>query len=134
MLQVGLVLPAGFNVMSYGAAATFETVNLITGKKSYSLSLLSEHGGPVPNSFGGTTNTEPLDTRPFDTLLVGSGVCCLESNPTLAALLRKVSGNARRIASMCISAFVLAEAGILDGKRVTTHWAWAQELEKRYPK
>jgi transcriptional regulator GlxA family with amidase domain len=35
---------------------------------------------------------------------------------------------------MCLSAFVLAEAGILDGRRVTTHWAWAQELQARFPK
>jgi transcriptional regulator GlxA family with amidase domain len=133
-LRVGLILPAGFNVMSYSAAATFDTVNLVAGEALYDISLLSEHGGPVPNSFGGTTNTEPLDTRPFDTLLVGAGVGCTRPSPGLVTLLQEASRNTRRVASMCLSSFILAEAGILDGRRATTHWAWAQELEQRFPK
>jgi transcriptional regulator GlxA family with amidase domain len=134
MLSVGLLLPAGFNVMSYSTVATFEAVNLVTGEERYDISILSEHGGPVPNSFGGTTNTEPLNTKSFDTLLVASGVCCTRPSSKLVTLLQEASKNARRVASMCLSAFVLAEAGILDGRRVTTHWAWAQELGQRFPK
>jgi transcriptional regulator GlxA family with amidase domain len=134
MVSVGLVLPAGFNVMSYGAAATFETVNLVAGKKLYDISLLSERGGRVSNSFGGTTNTEPLNCRRFDTLLVGGGVDSTQPNPELVALIGEVAGNARRVGSMCLSSFILAEAGILDGRRATTHWAWAKELEQRFPK
>ncbi|PZV40104.1 GlxA family transcriptional regulator [Mesorhizobium kowhaii] len=134
MLRVGLVLPAGFNVLTYSTVATFETVNLISGEELYNISLLSELGGPVANSFGCITNTEPLDAGPFDTLLVGSGVCCTQPSPALAAFLQEASRKTRRIASMCLSAFVLAEAGILDGRRATTHWAWAQELQVRFPK
>jgi transcriptional regulator GlxA family with amidase domain len=134
MLRVGLVLPAGFNVLTYSTVATFETVNLVAGEELYSVCLLSELGGPVANSFGCTTNTEPLGIGHFDTLLVGSGVCCIQPSRGLVTRLQEASKKTRRIASMCLSAFVLAEAGILDGRRVTTHWAWAQELEARFPK
>ena len=48
MLRVGLILPAGFDVMSYATLATFETANLIAGEKFYDISILSEHGGQCP--------------------------------------------------------------------------------------
>ena len=70
MLRVALILPAGFHVMSYATVATFDTANSIAGEQFYELSILSEHGGPVPNSFGTATETERLDIKFFDTLLM----------------------------------------------------------------
>jgi transcriptional regulator GlxA family with amidase domain len=134
MLRVGLILPAGFHVMSYAAIATFDTANFISGEPFYDISILSEHGGPVPNSFGMLTETEPLDIKPFDTLLVGGGVAFTSPTPKLLAFLREAVTDGRRVASISIGAFILAEAGILDGRRATTHWACAQELERRFPK
>ena len=132
MLRVGLILPAGFHVMSYATLATSDTANSIAGEQF--LSILSEHGGPVPNSFGTATETDPLDIKPFDTLLVGAGCAPTPPTPKLLTFLREAVTDARRVASICIGAFTLAEAGILDGRRVTTHWAFAQELERRFPK
>jgi transcriptional regulator GlxA family with amidase domain len=134
MLRVGLILPAGFHVMSYAALATFDTANFIAGEEFYAVSILSERGGPVPNSFGTATETEALDSKPFDTLLVGAGLALTPPSPKLVAFLREAITDARRVASICIGTFILAEAGILDGKRVTTHWAWSQELQRRFPK
>src|SRR5271163_2090375 len=57
MLRVGLILPAGFGVMSYATLATFDNANFIAGEQFYELSIHSEHGGPVLNSFGGTIET-----------------------------------------------------------------------------
>jgi transcriptional regulator GlxA family with amidase domain len=134
MLRVGLILPAGFHVMSYAALATFDTANFIADEKFYDVSILSENGGPLPNSFGTATETEPLDIKPFDTLLVGAGLAVTPPTPKLLTFLREAERDARRVASICIGTFILAEAGILDGRRVTTHWAWAQELARRFPK
>jgi transcriptional regulator GlxA family with amidase domain len=134
MLRVGLILPARFHVMSYSAIATFDTANFIAGEPFYDISVLSEQGGAVPNSFGMLTETEPMDIKPFDTLLVGAGVAITPPTPKLLTFLREAVTDVRRIASICIGAFTLAEAGILDGRRATTHWAVAQELERRFPK
>jgi transcriptional regulator GlxA family with amidase domain len=134
MLRVGLILPAGFHVMSYATIGTFDTANFIAGEQFYDISILSEHGGPVPNSFGTATETEPLDIKPFDTLLVGAGVAFTPPTPKLMTFLREAVTDVRRVASISIGTFILAEAGILDGRRATTHWASAQELERRFPK
>jgi transcriptional regulator GlxA family with amidase domain len=134
MHRIGLVLPAGFHVMSYAALATFDTANYIAGEKLYDVRVVSENGGPLPNSFGAVTETEPLDVKRFDTLLLGAGLACSPPSPKLFGLLREAVKDARRVASICIGAFILAEAGLLDGRRATTHWAFAKEFAERFPK
>ena len=134
MHRVGLIVPAGFHVMSYAALATFDTANYIARETFYEVNILSDNGGPVPNSFGTATDTLPLDIKPFDTLLIGAGLALTPPTPKLSGFLREAVKDARRVASICIGSFVLAEAGILDGRRATMHWAWAQELAGRFPK
>ena len=115
VLRVGLILPADFHVMSYATLATFETANFIAGDQFYDVSILSEHGGPVPNSFGMATETEPLDVKPFDTLLVGAACAPTPPTPKLLTFLREAVTDVRRVASICIGAFILAEAGFSTG-------------------
>ena len=54
--------------------------------------------------------------------------------PELPRLVGKIAARARRIAGLCTGAFVLGDAGLLDGRRATTHWAWATALQQRHPR
>jgi transcriptional regulator GlxA family with amidase domain len=97
--------------------------------------LLSEHGGPVQSSAGMTLETEKFGDPSFDTIIVGSitEVKMPPFGPTLIAFVQEAAKASRRTASICSGAFVLAEAGLLNGRRATMHWAHAAEFRVRFP-
>jgi transcriptional regulator GlxA family with amidase domain len=70
-----------------------------------------------------------------DTLMVagGPGVDAAAENPVLVDWVRARAGEARRAASVCTGAFLLAAAGVLDGRRAVTHWSFCAELARRFP-
>jgi transcriptional regulator GlxA family with amidase domain len=70
----------------------------------------------------------------LDLLLVPGGHGARHPDPGLVAWLRDHAARARRLASVCTGAFLLAEAGFLDGRRVTTHWSHCAQLAARYPR
>ncbi|AZB32244.1 GlxA family transcriptional regulator [Chryseobacterium bernardetii] len=72
---------------------------------------------------------------PIDTLLVaGTDLRTLNDiNPDLYPYLQNITGRVRRMGSVCVGAFVLAKAGLLKGKQVTTHWKYADMLQQIYP-
>jgi transcriptional regulator GlxA family with amidase domain len=97
--------------------------------------LLSEYGGSVTSSSGIAVQTEPAKFHDVDTLLVaGQTQPVRPSSPGLLDIMRQAAVHARRVGSICTGAFLLAEAGLLDGKRVTTHWMQARDLQRAYPK
>jgi transcriptional regulator GlxA family with amidase domain len=77
----------------------------------------------------------PSPRRSLDTLLIagGHGARAVPADQQLLRWIRQRSRRARRTASVCTGAFLLAKAGLLDGKRVTTHWRYCAELARRYP-
>jgi transcriptional regulator GlxA family with amidase domain len=73
--------------------------------------------------------------RDIDTLIVagGPGHRAAAHDAALIGWLRRASAGARRTTSVCTGAFLLARAGLLDGRRATTHWAFAEQLAQQYP-
>jgi putative intracellular protease/amidase len=132
MQRVGFVLFDGFHVITFAAMAVFEVANKTLDEPRYDLRLLSEMGGLIRSSVGALVQTEPFGVERFDTLIVAGAGETFEPSLGMLDFVRKAPEVARRVASSCIGAFTLAEAGILDGRRATTHWQHASRLQKRF--
>jgi transcriptional regulator GlxA family with amidase domain len=105
---------------------------------SYSLSYLSSAGGSVPTDVGMMIDTAPISSvRPHqvDTLVIpgGPGIWALRQDAFLMRWISQTVQRARRVASVCLGAFVLAWTGVLDGKRAATHWRYCPRLQDNFP-
>ena len=104
----------------------------------YECSVLSVHGGLVMTADGVRIVTAPvsaLDGHAIDTLIV-PGACNVDDvcrDSELIGWVRHRALGCRRVCSVCIGAFLLAEAGLLNGRRVVTHWMHCGLLSSRYP-
>lgn len=133
MQRVGFVTFPNFGAMGLATLSTFDHANLTKGEQVYEVTLVSETGGPVRSSAGFSVITEPFGEAVFDTLIIGASTQMAEPTPGVVGFIRRSMRTARRIAAPCTGAFALAEAGALDGRRATTHWLFARDLETRYP-
>src|SRR2546422_11075760 len=105
----------------------------------YSLAVIGTRAGPITASSGFRflpDTTFGALRGSIDTLLVlgGRGVEALLDDQAVLGWLRRSAGRVRRLGSVCTGTFLLAEAGLLDGRAVTTHWSRAAELARRYPR
>jgi AraC family transcriptional regulator, transcriptional activator FtrA len=103
----------------------------------YRFCLCATEPGPI-RAFAGLLITAPYglaDAAEADLLIVPGLRPIMEpAPPALLEVLRQAYHRGARILSFCSGTFLLAEAGLLDGRRVTTHWRWAAEMAARYPK
>lgn len=103
----------------------------------YALHPVAPQAGPVATSSGLAMMAAALAsvTAPVDTLIVagGPGVYPLTAQPAMRAWLGAQAAGARRVASVCTGAFLLGACGLLDGRRVVTHWSRCADLAARFP-
>jgi len=122
----------------YQSFATANDLNPQAEPRPYAPVLVSLAGGPVRSSSGLVMLTEPLDSLAgikVDTLIIAGGIGTRAAMRD-AALIQAIRGWAprvRRLASVCTGAYLLAAAGLLDGRRVATHWWAADHLQSRFP-
>src|SRR5712691_421477 len=134
MHKIGFIIYPGFSPMNFAVTSVFEITNWKVGSGAYRVTLLSERGGPVATSLGYEIQTSSFKRRTFDTLIIAGSIAAPAATPGLLKYLRSAVHRSRRIASICTGALVLAEAGLLDGRRATTHWLFARNMQRRYPK
>ncbi|ADV11966.1 MULTISPECIES: GlxA family transcriptional regulator [Mesorhizobium] len=132
--HVAVVVHPGFQLLDAAGPTTVFEIAERCRPDSYELVLLSPGGGDVESSSGLKLLTRPLRDGPFDTVIVSGGeiIRSIEAMEEIVAWLRRVP--ARRTTSVCTGAYLLARAGLLDGRRATTHWASSHDFHRRYPK
>jgi transcriptional regulator GlxA family with amidase domain len=103
----------------------------------YVLRVVAPNGQGVTTSAGLGIMAAPLSavTSELDTLMIagGQGVQAASADPVLVEWVRRRAKRARRTASVCTGAFLLAASGMLDGRRAATHWSFCAEFARRYP-
>jgi transcriptional regulator GlxA family with amidase domain len=134
--RIGILVFDGVKMLDFaGPAEVFVEANQTTS--GYEVVLLSPDGEDVQTSIGARVGVAgaAVGSGAFDTIVIPGS----ELHPTkfvtsdvlLAA--KHLAANARRVTSICSGAFVLAALGLLDGRRATTHWKFADDLAHRYP-
>lgn len=134
--QVIVILFEGVQGLDvFGPAEVFAAANRLLPDERYEVVFASAPGGVLTLSSGAKIATEPLAKvrlRAHATVVVAGGddgpVECAAANPMLIRWLRRSAARARRVASVCTGAFVLGQAGLLDGKRCATHWSACDRL------
>ncbi|MET8795156.1 GlxA family transcriptional regulator [Nocardia sp. NPDC004568] len=134
--RMGILVFDGVKALDFvGPAEVFIEANQAVA--GYEVVLVSPAGNSVQTSLGARieVSAAAADAGRFDTVVIpGSELPPSRFvTPEVLAAARRLSWQTRRLASICSGAFVLAELGVLDGRRATTHWKYAADLARRYP-
>ncbi|WP_425374726.1 GlxA family transcriptional regulator [Phyllobacterium myrsinacearum] len=132
-----MVFP-GFQIQDLsGPLAAFEIAGNAIAGQPYRRHVVSQTGGAVSSSCGLEIMTQKIRSEAYDTLLVMGGAASANPSDLLSISQQMVAVAAkgtRRIASVCTGAFILAAAGLLDGRRATTHWKHTAHLQRQFPR
>jgi len=144
--RIGIVAFPGSQILDIaGPLAVFAEANQFcqnnfnAKQAAYQIELISTESDRLVDCYCGVNITAQTDFRSvrgaFDTLLIAGGYGGLHVEKIAGFLpwLRKTSNAARRIGSVCGGAFALAAAGLLDGRRATTHWHFCRQMAERFP-
>ncbi len=136
---VVVVVPPIEELDLVGPMQVFSAANRLSGKKIYSLEIVTNKNELEVEGEGGMfsflAQGRLSDLQgTIDSVLLVCGVATrLANDPALSAWLKKTAPLVRRLGGVCVGAFLLAEAGVLNGKRATSHWKFVKELARRYP-
>jgi transcriptional regulator GlxA family with amidase domain len=122
-----------------GPMQVFNSVNRLAGRAIYSIDVVTNADRRTVEGEGGVMTF--IARHHFrrvrgacDSVLLVCGIGTRSlRDASLSAWLRKIAGESRRLGAVCVGAFLLAEAGLLDGRRATAHWRFGRELAARYP-
>jgi transcriptional regulator GlxA family with amidase domain len=134
-----LALPGAQLLDISGPLDVFAQANVETGKEIYILRIVACESGAIRSSSGARLIPDYIAgdvSERIDTLLVAGApnAAQMQMKPALLSWLRTTAKKTRRYGSVCTGAFPLAATGLLDGRRVTTHWAAVNQLAQTYPK
>src|SRR4051794_34933821 len=139
MRVVVVAVDAAQSLDVLGPVEVLDGASRIAGPRAgYELSVVAAGGGSVALSNGLRLSCDPLPgpRAAIDTIIVagGEGTRRPGASDEAVAWLRRAAPGARRVASVCTGAFLLADAGLLDGRRATTHWAFCDALARAHPR
>lgn len=121
----------------HGPAEVFTTATQLSGRDGYAVEVVATRAGPLPTSSVALYPDRTIDRcrGPIDTLVVAGGLGVHEAarDKGLVDWLAAAARRSKRVTSVCTGAFLLARAGLLDGRRATTHWASCGQLALRHP-
>ncbi len=122
-----------------GPAQVFSAANRLAGERVYDVAIVTSGKDLKVDGEGGllafAAQGRLCDVKPpYDSILLVCGLANRKRRDRdLSAWLRQAAPKARRLGAVCVSAFLLAQAGLLDGRRATAHWRFGEEMARLYP-
>ncbi|MFI8479033.1 GlxA family transcriptional regulator [Pseudomonas sp. NPDC078700] len=134
--RIGLLILPKFSMMALaGASEPLRAANRLSGKTLYEWTLLSESGGQVSSSSGFEIQTLPIDQAPeVERVFVLASLDIENQNPPkMLRFLQRTAGGGKTVGALSTGTFILARAGLLDGKRCTLHWESIGQFAEEFP-